>query len=878
MKKLRILILQFLIFSLFSCSFVSDIDEREELDASKTLVMTGTLASSGSAQANAASRQAFASAASGTLYYTLSCTNGTVTYDGTVDSSTLTYTVQVPLGSSTVTAKAFLDSAKTQQVYKGTLSLSDVTSSSDLSNKTITLSDIQSGTDATATVSLPITISSDVAISSIKAVVSTSSTTTNVELSSVTSGTTYYFTLSDFATTAATTANAVPGVYDVVFDFYALDSSSNEYLIFQTNQKISASNYLTTSSWKGIGADSCINSSGTLEITKTLCDSFLSTSFYIDASNGSDTSASGSFSSPFKSIQKAVNVIKSRGTTDACTIYLKSGITATSTDEFTNGSLVEIADSANLNLKIKSYPSTSTFTIDAASLGRIFYVGSGNSLTIQNLTLQNGKATDASAADTTNGAIISGNGFTSLELNKVSITSDIGIDSGKNIVAGSNGYGISVNKTITLSGSCTFDATFYLSDSATISFSSTYANASSTNSCYVNVPESNYVEGTKILEGENISTNAEPFAPMKNGWNLDSSTGCLKQNIKHTSYTADGTNVIELTSSVTSFESGKTYLISDKTALSTLATLVNGGKSGGGSNFVLTANIDLESSCPDIGSLATYSFNGTFDGNNYCIYNLSASSGGDSLFKYLGDKNETYSASVKNLRVKGTSTASLYSGGIAANTYGSVTISNCISDVKFSPSDNGRYLGGIVGYINAGSVEIKNCVNNGNITTTYASDTAAAYVAGFVGDISGSATLNISNCVNNGNVSSSAASNYLAGFSNVEQSSATVTITYCVNNGTITSSGTQVGAFTGDSYSTISSSMYYIPSGSSITAKHGDADSSATNLTDVSSFSSLSSSLATTMNSYIESDSSYVSWTTNTSGYPDLNLQIEDSN
>lgn len=183
-------------------------------------------------------------------------------------------------------------------------------------------------------------------------------------------------------------------------------------------------------------------------------------------------------------------------------------------------------------------------------------------------------------------------------------------------------------------------------------------------------------------------------------------------------------------------------------------------------------------------------------------------------------------------------------------------------------------MGGIVGYINAGSVEIKNCVNNGTVTTQKSSD---ANVAGFVGYVTGTSTLNISNCVNNGNVSSSAASDYVAGFSN-GNTSATVTITYCVNNGTITSSGTQVGAFTGDSYSTISSSMYYIPSGSRITAKHGDADSSATNLTSVSSFSSLSSSLATTMNSYIASDSSYVSWTTNTSGYPDLNLQIEDSN
>lgn len=893
MKKLLILILQFLIFSLFSCGNL--VSQNDDSDSSGFVVARGTILVSDEASRHAeldsasikmipnqfrndvASRQAFPSAAGGTLYYTLTCTNGTLTYNGTVDSSSspVSYSVQVPAGSSTITAEGFLDEAKSQKIYEGSLSLSDVTFSSDLSNKTIILNDIQSGTNQTATVSLPILIDSGVTISKIKAEVSTSSTTTNVELPSVTSGKTYYFTLSEFSETAASSANAVPGVYDVVFDFYAEDSSSSEYLAFQTNQKISASNYLSTSSWTGNGADSCINSSGILEITKTLCGSFLSTIFYIDSSNGSDTIASGSFSSPFKSIQKAVNVIKSRGTTDACTIYLKSDITASDSSGFTNGSLVEIADSANLNLKIKSYPSSSSFTIDGGNIGRIFYVGSGNSLTVQNLTLQNGKATDASAADTTNGAIISGNGFTSLELNKVSITSEYDIDSDENIVAGSNGYGISVNKSITLSGICTFDATFYLSDSATISFSSTYANVDSLNSGYVNIPESNYVEDAKILEGENLSTSISAFSIMKKGWNIDISTGCLKQNrITHSSYTADGTNVIALTSSVTSFESGKTYLISDKTALSTLAALVNDGNNGGGSNFVLTANIDLGNSCPGIGNSALNSFNGTFDGNNYCIYNLSASSSRDSLFKYLGDKDGNYSVSVKNLRVKGSSTVSQYSGGIAANTYGSVSISNCISDVNFSPSDSGRFFGGFVGYINDGSVEIKNCVNNGNVTTACASDTAA-YVAGFVGNTAGSSTLNISNCVNNGNVSSSTASNCVAGFSNGEQSTAVVIITYCVNNGTITSSGTQIGAFTGDSYSTISNSMYYIPSGSSITAKYGSED---TNLTKVSSFSTFSSSLASTMNSYISSGSSYISWTTNTSGHPDLSLHIEDSN
>lgn len=630
MKKLRILILPFLIFSLFSCGNL--IERDDDSDSSDFVVASGTIRlpdeNSRHAEfisASVSSRQAFPSAASGTLYYTLTCTNGTVTYEGTVDSSsdTITYLVQVPTGSSTITAKAFSDSDKKQQIYEGTLSLSDVTSSSDLSNKTITLNDIQSGTETIATVSLPILINSGVSISKITAswtVSSGSGSSESATLSSVTSGTTYYFTLSDFATTAATSANTVPGVYDVVFDFYALDSSSNEYLIFQTNQKISASNYLATSSWKGIGADSCINSSGTLEITKTLCDSFLSTSFYIDSSNGSDTSTSGSFSSPFKSIQKAVDVIKSRGTTDACTIYLKGGITATSTDKFTNGSLVEIADSANLNFKIKSYPSTSTFTIDAEGKGRIFYVGSGNTLEIQNVTLSTGSASDSSATGGANGGAICNKGTLTIS-SKATLMANIAMNNGGAIynegtatvsgivisnIATVSGGGIYNSGTLTLDG-CTFTTDtasagtggavyssksftvsgstvatvdsgcndFYLDNSSetpAITLSSDFSGTSGTVSARITL--ASYSEDYQVLTGDGVSeTNCGYFSLTDENYTIGADGKLDEAETVYTSWT-DLTKAIEADSTYNT-----TYTIGTLADYNNVGITLNAGDS-----------------------------------------------------------------------------------------------------------------------------------------------------------------------------------------------------------------------------------------------------------------------------------------------------------
>lgn len=892
MKKRYLFGFVFLLFAFVSCNFMSEEDSNSFtfVKASGTICMpTNAVVSTSSTTSNAgvSSRQAFPTAASGTLYYTLTCKGGSVTTTGTVDSSALTFTIDVPLGSSTITAKAFLDEAKSQQVYEGTLSLSDVTSTSTLTDKTITLSDIQNGTTATATVSLPITISSDVTISKILAVVSTGSTTTSttVELSSPTSGTTYYFAPTSssgtaFSTTVATSANTVPCIYNVVFDFYATDSNSSEYLIYQTTQKITASNYLTTSTWTGVGSETCINSSGVMEITKSLCDSFLSTTFYI-SSSGSD-SASGSFSNPFKSIQKAVNVIKSRGSTNTCTIYLKSDIEATS-DDFTNGSLVEIEDNANISLKIKSYPTKATYTIDAAEQGRILYVGRGNSVTIKSLFLTKGSSSDGGGiynkgkltflenitleanqatgrgaalynegtatargtfnlniADTSGGGIYN---FGTLTLDDCTFTA--------NRTDGIGGA-IYSSKSFTVSGSTVADEDsncndFYLdnsSDSPYITLSSDFSGTSGTVSARITL--ASYSEDYQVLSGDGVSeTNCGYFSLSDEGYTIGTdgkvdkkssgSSGNSTYDGTITSTFAEyveklgGTDSLPTSTSDANYpSSGTVYSISAYDELIYLQTWSNKMSLNSNITFVLLDNIDVSSEdWIPIGQ--SKNFNSTFDGNGNKITGLNISGTTDySAFVGKGMSKTT----IKNLTVEGSISGGQYCAGIIAYIKGATSsVQNCVSKVSVSGT---KIVGGIVGNLDSGYVI--NCINIGSVST---SDSSSSYYGGIVGSNSGF----VYNCANLGGIKASA---YVGGVCGSTISGGYLYNVYNAGSVTTTSSSSSIGDVDGQGSGTFSH-CYYI-SGSGLSNPLG-ASGTASNATSCSSADEIKTNMATYLSS-----------------------------
>ncbi len=89
-------------------------------------------------------------------------------------------------------------------------------------------------------------------------------------------------------------------------------------------------------------------------------------------------------------------------------------------------------------------------------------------------------------------------------------------------------FGIKANGTFTLSGTCTFDDTFNLDDSAggevLINFDKSYKDndsGSSPNSVFVSMPGSTLIRGKKVLSGENIETNRTNFTVLEEGWQIN---------------------------------------------------------------------------------------------------------------------------------------------------------------------------------------------------------------------------------------------------------------------------------------------------------------------------------------------------------------------
>ena len=159
-------------------------------------------------------------------------------------------------------------------------------------------------------------------------------------------------------------------------------------------------------------------------------------------------------------------------------------------------------------------------------------------------------------------------------------------------------------------------------------------------------------------------------------------------------------------------------------------------------------------------------FSANIDGKGFSIKNLTISDPSLAAFIAYTGENVT----IKNLTLENVNISSdKYAAGVVGeNNYDDLVIEN----VKVSGTINAKsYAGGII--FMAGGVEIKNCVNEANIT------------AGFAGGIVGYAYYGteISDVENTGNITGSAGAGGIAfDFSG--------TIRNAVNNGTITSNGT----------------------------------------------------------------------------------------
>lgn len=199
-------------------------------------------------------------------------------------------------------------------------------------------------------------------------------------------------------------------------------------------------------------------------------------------------------------------------------------------------------------------------------------------------------------------------------------------------------------------------------------------------------------------------------------------------------------------------------------------------------------------------------FTGTYDGNGKTVkVNISKKGGYVGLFAELGDSTSTKGATVKNLTVTGsiTATDATAAGGIAGvNNYKNTKIENCINNATVTSivtDENAAdtYAGGILGKsassVSNCQVTVTNCENNGTITND----------KGYAGGIVGWARSSISGCVNTAVVEGTSNVGGIAGMIPAG------TITLSANKGKITcatngKAGGILGQAGGSAVSTIS--------------------------------------------------------------------------
>lgn len=299
---------------------------------------------------------------------------------------------------------------------------------------------------------------------------------------------------------------------------------------------------------------------------------------------------------------------------------------------------------------------------------------------------------------------------------------------------------------------------------------------------------------TSILPSENHGATVDLYAV----W-VDSDFGSLSGKAKDSTWGSQGNPFVISTSqhlkNLSDIVNGNRKPVNSVTgeyygqSISTNATSVNGVITFANCYFVIASDIGTATGNIDfvpIGKNGTYYFAGTIfggndsDANNRTMrtINLNIQQSGVSnvgLFGYV--KGAT--ATISHLTTAGTIVGGAAVGGLVGYADG-VTISNCRNNatvkalgsaVTFGDTQ-GAYLGGFVGYATA-SVTIKNCYNEGEITTE-TSWGHSNIVGGIVGHLGTGGKIEY--CYNKGKVVGSDNIGGIAGINNG-------TVSYCYQDG-----------------------------------------------------------------------------------------------
>ncbi len=255
----------------------------------------------------------------------------------------------------------------------------------------------------------------------------------------------------------------------------------------------------------------------------------------------------------------------------------------------------------------------------------------------------------------------------------------------------------------------------------------------------------------------------------------------------------------------TDFVSGETYYISDSDDLVALQDLVNSGANTRGVTFELVADINMQGvNFRGIGG--GNSFQGTFNGNNYKISNLTINTteSGVGLF------SRTYAAVINSVvLVDCNVSGNNYTGALLGS--GAASINNC-------------YVSGIVsGNNNVGSIA-GDFGSNSAINSCYAACevSGSLYVGGFIGIAGGNNTL-ISDSYSESKVNANA---FVGGFAGKITGATSVTNSYSTG---IVTGNSSVGGFSGEIYSNALINGYYNSETTGQTTGVGNLASGVTN-------------------------------------------------
>ena len=224
-------------------------------------------------------------------------------------------------------------------------------------------------------------------------------------------------------------------------------------------------------------------------------------------------------------------------------------------------------------------------------------------------------------------------------------------------------------------------------------------------------------------------------------------------------------------------------------------------------HFKLTENIDLSAH----EWVPIESFYGVLDGNNFCIdgVKIGTSDVPESNGKaFIGFFAELLGGTVKNLTVNAeiyvsdTSEVAASGTAILAGHLKDATLDHCFTEGSIRVTRENAYIGGLVGYVDVGTVadsRIINCGNKATITvsgsTTKDKQTRAGGIAGFLlGNSNKANNILIANCYNIGTVIlSNGKLPYAGGICGWLQSYSTlggqITVINCYNAGTVRADG-----------------------------------------------------------------------------------------